>query len=65
LFDESPLLAVAGVALLRWACAILDNIWTYNDGGTFTYILYALIPGLTAAVCIYLAVRGPKALKSR
>ena len=52
------LLAAAGFALLRWAYVILDNIWNYNDSGTLTYILYALVPTLLGLVCMYLALRG-------
>jgi hypothetical protein len=59
------LLAVVGIALLRWAYAILDNIWTYNDSGTAAYILYSLVPGIPAAICLYAAVRGPSAVRRR
>ena len=52
------LLAAAGVVLLRWAYVILDNIWNYNDSGTLTYILYALMPALLGVLCMYLALRG-------
>jgi hypothetical protein len=52
------LLTAAGVALLLWAYVILDNIWNYNDSGTLTYILYALVPALLGALCMYLALRG-------
>jgi len=51
------LLAAVGVALLAWAYVILDNIWNYNDSGTLTYVLYALIPGVPGVMCIYLAFR--------
>ena len=46
------LLTAAGVALLLWAYVILDNIWNYNDSGTLTYILYALMPALLGVLCI-------------
>ena len=59
------LLAAIGVALLRWAYAILDNIWNYNDSGTVAYVVYSLAPGLPGALCIYLALRGPHALRRR
>ena len=52
------LLTAAGVVLLLWAYGILDNIWNYNDSGTLTYILYALMPALLGVLCIYLALRG-------
>lgn len=52
------LLAAAGFALLLWAYVILDNIWNYNDSGTLTYILYALVPTLLGLLCLYLALRG-------
>ncbi len=52
------LLAVIGLALLRWAYAILDNIWNYNDSGTLAYVVYALVPGLPGLLCVYLALRG-------
>ena len=52
------LLTAAGVALLLWAYVILDNIWNYNDSGTLTYILYALVPALLGVLCLFLALRG-------
>ena len=52
------LLAAAGASLLLWAYVVLDNIWNYNDSGTLTYILYALMPALLGVLCIYLALRG-------
>jgi hypothetical protein len=52
------LLTAAGVALLLWAYVILDNIWNYNDSGTLTYILYALVPAVLGVLCMYLALRG-------
>jgi uncharacterized membrane protein len=52
------LLTAAGVVLLLWAYVILDNIWNYNDSGTLTYILYALVPALLGMLCLYLALRG-------
>ncbi len=52
------LLTAAGVVLLLWAYVILDNIWNYNDSGTPTYILYALVPALLGTLCLYLALRG-------
>jgi hypothetical protein len=52
------LLTATGVALLLWAYVILDNIWNYNDSGTLTYILYALVPTLLGLLCLYLALRG-------
>lgn len=56
------LVALAGVALLRWAYAILDNIWNYNDSGTATYVLYALIPGVSGVLCLYWAARPRRPL---
>jgi hypothetical protein len=52
------LLVAAGVVLLLWAYVILDNIWNYNDSGTPTYILYALVPALLGLLCVYLALRS-------
>ena len=52
------LLAVVGFALLYWAYAILDNIWTYNDSGTAAYIVYAAFPGLSGLLLLYLAVKS-------
>jgi hypothetical protein len=52
------LLAATGVVLLLWAYVILDNIWNYNDSGTPTYILYALVPAVLGLLCVYLALRG-------
>ena len=52
------LLTAAGVVLLLWAYVILDNIWNYNDSGTLTYVLYALVPALLGVLCMYLALRG-------
>jgi hypothetical protein len=54
------LAAVAGLMLLYWAWVILDNIWTYNDSGTLTYVLFALvvgIPGLTLGAAALLLGR--------
>ena len=48
---------VIGLALLRWAYVILDNIWGYNDSGTAAYIAMAAIPGLPGLALIYLALR--------
>jgi hypothetical protein len=59
------LLALVGFALLRWAYAILDNIWNYNDSGTAAYVIYSLVPGLPGVLCVYLAIRGPNALRRR
>jgi hypothetical protein len=50
--------AVAGLALLWWAGHILDNIWTYNDSGTLTYVLCALVVGLPGLALLAVAVRG-------
>ena len=60
---RAPLAAriVAGLVaapLLLWAYVILDNIWNYNDSGTLTYVLYALVPALLGVLCMYLALRG-------
>jgi hypothetical protein len=52
------LLIATGVVLLLWTYLILDNIWNYNDSGTLTYILYALMPALLGVLCVYLALRG-------
>jgi hypothetical protein len=52
------LLTATGVTLLLWAYVILDNIWNYNDSGTLTYMLYALVPALLGVLCLYLALRG-------
>lgn len=51
------LLVAVGVVLLWWSYVILDNIWNYNDSGTLTYVLYALIPGVPGALCVYWALR--------
>jgi hypothetical protein len=59
------LLALVGFALLRWAYAILDNIWNYNDSGTAAYVIYSLVPGLPGVLCVYLSIRGPNALRRR
>jgi hypothetical protein len=50
----------AGVAavLLWWAYEILDNIWTYNDSGTLTYICFAAIPGVPGLLAAWFAVHG-------
>ena len=55
------MLATVGVVLLCWAYFILDNIWTYNDSGTLTYVLYAAVPALAGGVCLYLALRPGRA----
>jgi hypothetical protein len=59
------LLTTTGVVLLLWAYIILDNIWHYNDSGTLTYILYALVPALLGTLCLYLALRGWRRLAKR
>ena len=59
------LLAAAGLGLLRWAYVILDNIWNYNDSGTLTYILYALVPALLGVLCLYLVLRGRRRTAKR
>jgi hypothetical protein len=54
------LAAICGAALLYWAWMILDNIWTYNDSGTLTYVLLALvvaIPGCALVAFAFLAGR--------
>lgn len=54
------LAAVTGATLLVWAWRILDNIWTYNDSGTLTYVLLTLviaIPGLALVAFAILADR--------
>jgi hypothetical protein len=54
------LAAIAGLTLLYWAWIILDNIWTYNDSGTLTYVLFAImvgIPGLTLVAAALLLGR--------
>ena len=52
------LLAATGIALLRWAYAILDNIWNYNDSGSLTYVIFAAVPGVPGLLAAVLAVRG-------
>ena len=52
-------LATLATALITWAYVILDNIWTYNDSGTVTYVIYAAIPGLPGLLLLYLAFRPP------
>jgi uncharacterized membrane protein len=52
------LAAVAGLMLLYWAWVILDNIWTYNDSGTLTYVVIACVPGLLGLALLAFAVRG-------
>jgi hypothetical protein len=54
------LAAILGLALLFWAWVILDNIWTYNDSGTLTYVVFALVPGLFGVALLAFAVRGPR-----
>lgn len=44
---------VAGARLLAWAAMILDNIWTYNDAGTLTYVILATLPGVPG-LCLLL-----------
>jgi NhaP-type Na+/H+ or K+/H+ antiporter len=54
------LAAIAGLTLLSWAWIMLDNIWTYNDSGTLTYVLFALmvgIPGVTLVAAALLLGR--------
>jgi hypothetical protein len=51
------LLGAAGVVLLGWAYAILDNIWHYNDSGTMTYVVFAAIPAVPGVLLLYLAIR--------
>jgi hypothetical protein len=50
--------AVVAVVLLSWAYEILDNIWTYNDSGTLTYVAFAAIPGVPGLLAGLFAVRG-------
>ena len=52
------LLTATGAAMLLWAYVIVDNTWNYNDSGTLTYVLYALVPTLLGLLCLYLALRG-------
>ena len=52
------LLGAVGLGLLKWAYVILDNIWTYNDSGTLTYILFASVPAVPGVLLLYLALRG-------
>jgi uncharacterized membrane protein len=54
------LAAVVGLVLLYWAWVILDNIWTYNDSGTLTYVVIACVPGLLGLALLTFAVRGPR-----
>jgi len=58
------LLAAVGAILLCWAYFILDNIWHYNDSGTFTYIAYASVPAVAGAACLYLAYRSARAARA-
>ena len=50
------LAAIAGLALLYWAWVILDNIWTYNDSGTLTYVVFALVVGLPGLALVAAAL---------
>jgi len=52
------LAAIVGLALLYWAYVILDNIWTYNDSGTLTYVVIALVVGIPGLVLLAFALRG-------
>jgi hypothetical protein len=54
------LAAICGATLLYWAWVIIDNIWTYDDSGTLTYVLMALfvaIPGVALVAFAFLAGR--------
>ena len=59
------MLVALAVVLLAWAYVILDNIWTYNDSGTATYLLFALVPAIPGLLCLYLALRGRRGSASR
>jgi nitrate reductase gamma subunit len=52
------LAAIIGLTLLFWAYVILDNIWTYNDSGTLTYVVIALVVGVPGLVLLAFALRG-------
>ena len=54
-----------GQTFVGLSTIILDNIWHYNDSGTLTYILYALVPALLGTLCLYLALRGWRRLAKR
>jgi hypothetical protein len=50
------LAAVTGVTLLVWAWRILDNVWQYNDAGTVSYILLALVVAIPGAALVAFAI---------
>jgi hypothetical protein len=54
------LAAIIGLALLYWAYVILDNIWTYNDSGSLTYMVFACVPVIPGVALLALALRGPR-----
>lgn len=50
------LAAVTGVTLLIWSWRILDNVWQYNDAGTLSYVLLALVLAIPGAALVAFAI---------
>jgi hypothetical protein len=50
------LAAVTGVTLLVWAWHILDNVWTYNDSGTLSYVLLTIVVAIPGAALTAFAI---------
>jgi hypothetical protein len=52
------LAAICGATLLYWAWVIVGNIWGYDDSGTLTYVLMALLVAIPGAALVAFAFLG-------
>lgn len=47
---------MTGVTLLAWAWTILDNVWTYDDSATLSYILLSIVVAIPGAALTAFAI---------